>query len=122
MGGGGGGMQPLTGVTTLVDSSTGTGAKTVSWTGNAKKLYLVLQLYVSDGNGGYTSFGDNTFTNLKWTRRISKGQATSGAVYHAHRIIMCQPSASGTCSIRFTGTTSYGRFFYSVYEFAPEQF
>ena len=118
----GGGMKQITGATTLVDSTAATGTKTISWTGNKKKLYLVLQLYVSDGNGGYSSFGDNTFTNLAWTRRISKSQTTSNAVYHAHRIFLCQPSTDGTCSIKFTGSCSYGRFFYSVYEFTPDQF
>ena len=115
-------MQPLTGVTTLVDSTAATSAKTISWTCDQKKLYLVLQLYVSDGNGGYTSYGDNTFTNLAWTRRISKNQTTNNAAYHAHRIILCQPASDGTCSVRFTGSTTYGRFFYSVYEFTPDEF
>ena len=122
--GGGGGMPELTSVTALVDSSAATGSKKVSWTGSAKKLYLVLQLYVSNSTtGGYTSFGNNdTMSNIAWSRRISKAQNNSNSAYHAHRILLCKPTADGTCSITFTGTTSYGRFFYSVYEFSPEVF
>ena len=117
-------MPALTSVTTLVDSTAATGSKKISWTGSAKKLYLVLQLYVSTSTtNGYTAFGNNdTMTNIEWSRRISKAQTNSNSAYHAHRILMCKPTADGTCSITFTGTCSAGRFFYSVYEFTPEVF
>ena len=117
-------MPELTSVTTLVDSSAATSSKKVSWTGSAKKLYLVLQLYVSTSTtNGYTSIGNNdTMSNIAWSRRISKAQNNSNSAYHAHRILLCKPSADGTCSITFTGSTNTGRFFYSVYEYSPEVF
>lgn len=117
-------MKALTSVTTISDSLASTGARTLSWTGNKNKLYLVLQLFVSNSTtGGYTAFGNNDdMTNIEWSRRISKAQNNSNSAYHAHRILLVKPTSNGTCTIKFTGTTSYGRFFYSVYEFSPEVF